>query len=339
MLSSKFESLLHGSSFASVPFMSQMKSIREEYEQLKAEGFATSEEQTTKVSIRFILDCFKNEMDGPVSHVFFFTTKSKRYAISAKEEREAEEVIHREALERTRMSEANQSFAASAATGHSDFDNDDFDSPDDGFDDAFTSTMNETMEIQPSFYDDNNITFNEDFGFTETKGLAPFNEKTSTVRLLDIICNADAINNGDRYEYFDSAILENMTGGNTWAGSAHWKKGEKIFRKKNKNKNETKSEKSKKESSNNVSYVDFFSSEVSDNQIELISEPAKAKRGTSDPLQLSKTTISKLQKEDNLLPHDAEIDINHLFRLFLRPNSAVVSEKESTKNSGKKVGK
>ena len=50
MLSSKFESLLNGSSFATVPFMPQMRSVREEYGRLEAEGFVTNGVSPLKVS-------------------------------------------------------------------------------------------------------------------------------------------------------------------------------------------------------------------------------------------------------------------------------------------------
>ena len=49
-LTSKFKNLLNGTSVAAVPFMPQMKEIREEYAQLEAEGFVTSSDTSPKVN-------------------------------------------------------------------------------------------------------------------------------------------------------------------------------------------------------------------------------------------------------------------------------------------------
>lgn len=255
------------------------------------------------------------------------------------------------------MTEANtNSFAADSAFGGNDNDNfgddmgdmvdhDDMDGGDDFDDDPFSATMNQTMEIQPSFYADNDITFNEDFGFmkAERGGIAPFNEKKSTVRLLDIICNTDTMNSGGRYEYFDTATLQRMTAGNSWAGSAHWKKSEKLFRKKRLLKKNTTSdsEQKKTKSKDEQTFVDLFSSDNLDITLGSICKPAKAKRGYDDPLHMTKAAMSKQEKADNLLPHDADIGVEKLFRLFLRPNSTVVNERdpETQADSQKRVGK
>jgi len=249
------------------------------------------------------------------------------------------------------MSAVNNSFAASVATEQTGFEGDDFGDDDFGgdmtsnFDDGFNSTMmNETMDIQPSFYNDNNITFNDELGFVSSGnsgGIAPFNERKTTVRLLDIICNTDSIGSGGRYEYFDSSALEKMTGGNSWAGSAHWKKGGTLFRKKNKQRQSEDGLESKKNSSRTKrTFFDLMNSEVLESDIASLMKPAIAKRGVTDPLQLSKASITKNKKEDNVLPHDAEISADKLFRLFLRPNSTVVVDKTSEgSENGKRVGK
>ena len=106
---------------------------------------------------------------------------SKRYRISSAEEKEAEEEMHKEALERYRMSEVNNIFATYVVSDHSTGGFEDNDFADDG-DNMLTQNdmysqslmMNDTMKIQPSFYYDNEITFHEEFRFStsnkHTKG-------------------------------------------------------------------------------------------------------------------------------------------------------------------------
>ena len=225
------------------------------------------------------------------------------------------------------MTEAQTSFAVSAVTDQSEFISENFEGDmDDGFDDNF---MNQTMEIQPSFYNDNDVTFGDNFDLNTSKALAPFNENSLTTRILDVICDSDAINSGGRYEFFDAKALKRMTAGNYWAGSSHWKKSETLFRKKNKQEEEKSNgiDKNKQVKSSKATFVDLLNGEHAKTLIDKLCERPKKKKGKKDAQQLSQAKLAKQSKEDYVLPHDAEIHVDKLFRLFLRPKLTVVLEK------------
>lgn len=356
-LCDKFRSILGTSSFSEVPFMSQLSTVKEEYAKLESDGYVG--------------------LSVPAAPPI-----SKRYGISEKEEREAEEVIHREALERTKMAEINTSTVVGGLFGtpiaaiddHDDAGDHNFDmmgsdENDHDFGDEssvspgmFNETMmshtfiNESMEIQPSFYNDLNISYNTGVGFTsgnENKNqkvvgegaMAPFNEKGTTARLLDFICNSDnlapgssAVSAGEKFEYFDASLLDKFATKDSWMGSTHWKKSDKLVRKTTKkgssnNKSPTQSAGSK--SKKNRTFINLFCPANELDAEELLKEAStntkktrtkkSSKDSDKDLFQLSKATITKQKKLDYLLPPDANIDINELFKLFQRPDARFVS--------------
>jgi len=367
-LCDKFRSILGTSSFSEVPFMSQLSTVKEEYAKLESDGYVG-------LSV---------PAPPPIS---------KRYGISEKEEREAEEVIHREALERTKMAEINTTSTVvgglfgtpiAAIDDHDDAGDHNFDmmgsdENDHDFGDEssvspgmFNETMmshtfmNESMEIQPSFYNDLNISYNTGVGFTSGNknnknqkvvgegAMAPFNEKGTTARLLDFICNSDnlapgsssAVSSagGEKYEYFDASLLDKFATKDSWMGSTHWKKSDKLVRKTTKkggssnNKSpQTQSGAGSTKSKKNRTFINLFCPANELDAEELLKEAStntkkktqrtkkSSKDSDKDLFQLSKATITKQKKLDYLLPPDANIDINELFKLFQRPDARFVS--------------
>jgi len=216
------------------------------------------------------------------------------------------------------MSDAGDSYAADDFGGGDDDDNDDF-----GFSDFIAADENGERYSSVSFQ---NEVFVDDAppGSTDTKA--------NTTALLDAICSGDALGGND-YEFFNAATVEKLTTGNVWAGSAHWKKTEKL-RKKRAAPTKKGTKQRKKKDTKKRGLVDLSKSPCLD---DVLRAAPKSKRGT-DPLQLSKAAKTKHSKVDNLLPPDAGIGIEQLSTLFLRPNT-VLGKVEDNLGKAKTVGK
>jgi condensin complex subunit 2 len=243
--------------------------------------------------------------------------QSRRYAASQDEEKEAEMSIHHDALERSRasqgplaqemMSQAEDTFAA-----------------DDGGDDDFGFSYFVAADENGARY--SSISFQDEV-FIDDAPPGTLNTQSTTTALLNAICSASNLGGND-YEYFNAATVEKLTTGNVWAGSAHWKKTERLRRKRTA---PAEPKKRKKKDSKELVLVDLSRPPCLD---DVLRAPPKSKRG-ADPLQLSKATKTKLGKAGNLLPPDAGIGIEQLSTLFLRPNT-VLGKVDDKK--GKRVG-
>ena len=256
--------------------------------------------------------------------------QSRRYATSQEEEKEAEMSIHQEALERSRasqgvlsqhaMSEAGDSYAADDFGGGDDDDDDDDDF---GFSDFIAADENGERYSSISFQDE---AFVDDGPPGSTK------PKSNATALLDAICSGEALGGND-YEFFNAATVEKLTAGNVWAGSAHWKKTEKL-RKKRAAPTKKGTKERKKKDTKKRGFIDLSKPPCLD---DVLRAAPKSKRGT-DPLQLSKAAKTKHGKADNLLPPDAGIGMEQLSTLFLRPNT-VLGKVDESREKGKTVGK
>jgi hypothetical protein len=231
--------------------------------------------------------------------------------------------IHQDALERSRasqgtfapemMSQAEDSFAADDFGGNDDDGDDDF-----GFSEFVATDKNGGRYSSISFQDE---------VFIDDAPPGPLNTRSNTTALLDAICSGNNLGGND-YEFFDAATVEKLTTGNVWAGSAHWKKTERLRRKRTP---PAEPKKRKKKDSKKRVLVDLSKPPCLD---DVLRAPPKSRRG-ADPLQLSKATKTKHGKADNLLPPDAGIGIEQLSTLFLRPNT-VLGKADDKK--GKTVG-
>lgn len=306
-LSAKLESILGGISLENIELVPQLRTLREELRILSKDGFVDN--------------------DAP--------KKSRRYASSHQEEKEAEISIHQEALERSRASQGT--LAVTSALGNAgildhdededvhEFAADDYGGDDDddmGFTDFIAADVNGGRYSSISFQ-------NEPFVDDSVPGAMGLQTTTST--LLDALCNGDALN-GNGYEFFSQATLEKLSQGNDWAGSQHWKKTE-HFRRKHVETKDSPKQKRKKASKERV-FVDLSVPVCLDD----ILQPAKKNNRGTDPIQLSKAMITKYTKCHNLLPPDAGIGLKELSTLFMRPNAIVRANVELPDRGGKTVG-
>lgn len=238
--------------------------------------------------------------------------------------------IHQEALERSRasqgtlaqhvMSEAGDSYAADDFGGGDDDDDDDNDF---GFSDFIAADENGERYSSISFQDE---------AFVDDTPPGSTNAKANTTALLDAICSGEALGGND-YEFFNAATVEKLTTGNVWAGSAHWKKTEKLRKKRAAPTKKGSKKQKRKPTTKKRGYVDLSKPPCLD---DVLRAAPKSKRGT-DPLQLSKAAKTKHSKADNLLPPDAGIGIEQLSTLFLRPNT-VLGKMNDTREKAKTVG-
>jgi condensin complex subunit 2 len=224
---------------------------------------------------------------------------------------EAEMSIHQDALERSRVSEAT--FAQEMSPEGDSYAADDFGGDDDdGADDDFGFSDFVAADENGARY--SSISFQDEV-FVDDGPPGALSTKSATNALLDAICSGNNLGGND-YEFFDAATVEKLTTGNFWAGSAHWKKTERLRRKRTPPAGPKQHK--KKESKKRV-LVDLSKPPCLD---DVLRAPPKSKRG-ADLLQLSKATKAKHGKADNLLPPDAGIGIEQLSTLFLRPNTVL----------------
>uniref|UniRef100_A0A6T7G3N6 Condensin complex subunit 2 n=1 Tax=Attheya septentrionalis TaxID=420275 RepID=A0A6T7G3N6_9STRA len=288
-LTCKLESQLGGSNVDSLPLVPQLQALRDMFQQLEEEGFVDN--------------------SAPKK-------RTKSYANSEEEEKEAEASIHREHLERSQASMANNRTAGVSFDdrdedefGADDFGGDDDDDDDQGFADFLA------MDTNGGRY--SSISFTQEApGEDINPGSAMVHNSTAV--LLDALCTGDAFSGGGEYDYFNVAALEKLTTGNIWAGSAHWKKTEKVRHRKEAEAENTKQANKKKTKKERI-MVDF----TNPPQIDELLKTRKITKSGSDPLQLTKVAKQKHTKSNNVLPPDAGIGIDQLSRLFLRPTAGV----------------
>ncbi|KAL3937125.1 MAG: hypothetical protein SGBAC_007692 [Bacillariaceae sp.] len=291
-LNQKLEASLEGQPLFLMQLVPQLASLREEYSELKQGGFVDK-----------------------------LLPSSLRYAAPKEDEIEADKSIHLEAMERSRASQAGRSLLpkendADASSimddGNANFV--DFGAGNDfgGDDDNFLADS--------TFHDGNHRYSSSSF----QASFEASQEPSQAVVLLDAIANGDISGSKSNYEYFNSQAISQIQG-NMWAGAAHWKKQAKKSGKvpsKNKGK-KGKPASSKSRKKINICDIIDLRSPVEDLE-DLMRKPPKGKKGV-DPLQITKVTITKYTKNNNLLPIDLGLTVHDFDSFFLRPNDKISS--------------
>jgi len=341
----KLQELLLYSPIDSVQLVPQLSDLRAKYAELEADGFIGIDDVTG--------------------------SKSKRYANDEADEKAAEEVIHREAIERSRVSMGILNETANNASslsynladlteedngmteednGITEEDNGNIFSPDDddygGGDDYEDQNENQVFDdfaamddnverYSSSSFANANLSHDE-FPTSFSK------EGSSAINLLDSICSGEALNRQcSEYDYFNAAALEKLTSGNQWAGSAHWKKSERLSKKVIGVTNETPKDNKRKTKKNIIerTHIDLTSS--CHECLHSLVKKAKAKSGRStktDQFRLSVALKQKYGKERNILPLDAGISVKQLSTLFMRPKACLTQPYNASDLPRKNVG-
>jgi condensin complex subunit 2 len=329
----KLENLLASygvQSSASVPFVPQLESLREDYATLEREGYVVDEKHNNMTK------------DG--------RKRLKLYDAPEEEEKEAERSIHVIATERSRSilgaSMLGMSFGLSMDMGDGDDDDDEggainFNAEDLGGEGEFAPDVG-------SFGGGGGWEGEDNFQ-SGGSGFGDARSYNNTKNLLDALCDADAFYEGSDYAFFDVKKFERATDGNLWAGSQHWKKGFGMAKKNTAPKtdekkkvifeNDDEEEGPKKQRKKPVKkdrvFVDFNAEpNVDDIFQKKKSTSKKTTKTPKDPFQMVKTD------KDFLLPPDANVNITQLTRLFSRPNSVVrrSTDEVNNKPAGRSVG-
>lgn len=308
------------------------------------------------------------EEEGFVEAGKTLKSKSIRYANNVEEDRAAEAEIHREALERSTASGLhhrsymlpNQSMMTtnlsmmgpsngSSQINSNDHGADDFDDGyneyDDGDDGDFENfvAMDEHAEKYSSDSFRNDLTQDE-FGATSN-----IEGSSGPPTFLDEICEGDALTKGGQFNYFNPELIDKLTSGNQWAGSAHWKKnqtvrlqktskqniGEESTKKRKDSKRKTSKEAKKK------SYIDLGISSCNECLEALLSKKktTRGKGAKRDTTQITKAAKQKYDKDRNILPLDAGINGKHFTEFFMRPGASIIRNTDGTpSNTAKTVG-
>ncbi|EJK47948.1 hypothetical protein THAOC_33297, partial [Thalassiosira oceanica] len=340
-LSAKLEQMLasygHETS-ATVPFVPQLESLRQDYARLEEEGYGVDEYSSMAVGRK----------------------RLKLYDADEEDEREAEKSIHEMSMARSTGSLLGMTFDTNfrlsmdpteAGPGGDIVGGDDF--------------VGEG-EFAPDFGGGDDVSFGggdgefapdlgggDDGGFSADGGGTDFGSGSSrhdSARvLLDALCSGDAFYEGGAesdYAFFDLKKLEKATDGNLWAGSQHWKKRPNAAKSAKKGDGGKKKvafdnddaggdEKKKRKTKAKARVIIDFSEPPDVNAIfeKKKKKPArKTKKAPKDPYQMSRT------EKDYLLPPDAGVDISQLTRLFSRPNAVVRRTVPDSKGDGP-VGK
>ena len=317
---------------ASVPFVPQLESLREDYAALERDGYAVDEKDNMA-------------KDG--------RKRLRLYDAPEEEEKEAERSIHVIATERSRASilgtsMLGMSFGLSMDMG---------DGEDDNEDGAAIDFNAEDLGGEGEFAPADDVSFGggegefaPDFG-SDGGGFGDARSYNNTKTLLDALCDADAFYEGSDYAFFDVKKFEKATDGNLWAGSQHWKKGSGMAKRNAKKADEKKKvmfenedgkeeeeggtkKQRKKATKKDRIFVDFSTEPDVGAIFQKKKTTKKTKKTPKDPFQMAKT------EKDFLLPPDANVDITQLTRLFSRPNAVVrrTNETDSNKPIGKTVG-
>lgn len=250
-LSAKLEQMLasygHETS-ATVPFVPQLESLRQDYARLEEEGYGVDE---YSCELNFTNqetnhpETFQNSVSEPNANfpslkiaMAVGRKRLKLYDADEEDEREAEKSIHEMSMARSTGSLLGMTFDTNfrlsmdpteAGPGGDIVGGDDF--------------VGEG-EFAPDFGGGDDVSFGggdgefapdlgggDDGGFSADGGGTDFGSGSSrhdSARvLLDALCSGDAFYEGGAesdYAFFDLKKLEKATDGNLWAGSQHWKK-------------------------------------------------------------------------------------------------------------------
>ena len=116
-LTSKLDLLIGNELLENIALVPQLRTLRQEYAVLEKEGFITHIEKKVRLSF----DCAYNvPMLSPQAHEMYASPimQSRRYATSTEEEEKAEQSIHQDFLERSRMSAATGVLSSVDTTDH-----------------------------------------------------------------------------------------------------------------------------------------------------------------------------------------------------------------------------
>jgi len=285
--------------------------------------------------------------------------KSRRYANNAEEDKAAEDAIHREALERstasgiqhktsfllpnnsaiaTNLSLMGTFYSASQensnnynddnyADGH-----DDWDDGDDGDFETFVA-----MDDHAEKYSSESFRYDLTQDDIDVKNLAvaptDSSSKAYGTTFLDEICEGDILTDRNQFNYFDPKLIEKFTSGNKWAGAAHWKKSQSSMRlKKPENQEQVVENKKRKDSKRKKTkdvkekcLVDFSLSSTHSCLDDLLKKTKKVRgRAVKSETQITKAAKQKYDKENNLLPIDADITVKHFTEFFMRPGATLM---------------
>lgn len=325
------ERKLNDTAIESIPLVPQLSELRQKYAVLEEEGYV-------EASKKF---------------------KSRRYANNAEEDKAAEEAIHREALERSTASgiqhktsfllpnnsvmgtnlslmgtfnSASQSNSNNNDGGHYADGYDDWDDGDDGDFENFVA-----MDDHAEKYSSESFRYDltqDDLEVRNSDVAKTDSSKTYPATFLDEICEGDALIHRNQFNYFNPKMIEKFTSGNQWAGAAHWKKSQCNIRSRRTEKPEEVEEKKKRKESKRKKTKDVkekclvdFSISSTHSCLEHLLKKTKKVRGKavkSDPTQITKATKQKYDKENNLLPFDAEINVKHFTEFFMRPGATLM---------------
>lgn len=318
----KLQELLLYSPIDSIQLVPQLSDLRSKYAELEADGFIGTD-------------------DVAVS-------KSKRYANDEADEKAAEEVIHREAIERSRVSASmgilndisNNASSLSCIPTEEDNSNhfapDDYGGSDDYEDDTENQVFNDFVAMNESGARFSSSSFPNANSSQDEFPSSFAKEATSATNFLDSICSGEALNRQcSEYDYFNSAALEKLTSGNQWAGAAHWKKSERLSKVTGVTTESERPKDRKRKSKKDCMQRTLVDLTVSCHEcLFSLVKKSKAKSGKSskpDQFRLSVAMKQKCGKERNILPPDARIGIKQLSTLFMRPGSFLMRP-QSTAN-------
>ena len=223
--------------------------------------------------------------------------------------------IHQDFLERSRMSAT--SGRLSSGNTENDFtkaniaaDDQEYAADDCGFDDDDDGDFGFDQFISNDQYGErySSVTFEEGKLSDETEATK------ATSALLDALCHEMTEND---YQFFSQESLDKL--GNSWAGAAHWKKTTNLSRVIEK-KDVVVKKKVIKKKKNKIPWIDF-NADIS--TIHDLLRPAQVSSRGTNPIQLSKSMMTKYGNTDNLLPLDAKMEVSQLQKLFLRPNATI----------------
>lgn len=325
------EKKLEYSSIDSVPLVPQLSELRHMYDVLEQEGY---------------VEASKN-------------SKSHRYANNIEEDIAAEEAIHREALERSSASGiqrtsfllpnnsmvttnismmgtfTSENQVHSNNSHHDDnnfgYDHDDWDDGDDGGFETYIAMDDHAVKYSSESFR-NDVTHQD---VSEVKDYLPTDRSnTNHPTLLDEICEGDALIHSNQFNYFDPKFIEKFTSGNRWAGSDHWRKILAPRPKKVEKNDYVDGGKKRKDSKRKTTeetkekcLINFDISSVDTCLQNLLkkTKKVKGKITKNGQTQLTKAAKQKYDKENNLLPVDAEINMKHFTEFFMRPGATVTS--------------
>ncbi len=316
------ESKMPSTPMENIHFVPQLEELRQTYAELEEEGFVEAGKA--------------------------MRSKSVRYANNAEEDKAAEDEIHREALERstasgiqqrassfmmpnTSLMTHNVSMMGPSQNNNDDYQEDDYGGGDDDYDDeddgAFENfvAMDDHAEKYASDSFRNDLTQD---GFVDRTASISTIENSGPTTFLDEICASDALTQGTDFNYFNPELIEKLTSGNQWAGSAHWKKSQSLRPKKIPKKTDVgkapKKSKQKRKStkeSNKKQLVDLTLDSYDECLKSLLG--TKNKGAKKDQCTMTKATKQKCGRDRNLLPFDAGMTAKHFTEFFMRPGASL----------------